>query len=131
MPALCKILSVSKTNVVRIHAKSLAKTGAHWGQRVHCDQPVHLSDICRQTALTTRGLSTLPNILRKNCKELYMSKERPGPVVGGMQFSVSALGLLHQARNATTTTQQDSQETSGEGSENKKEKSKDKWYSGR
>ena len=123
-----KILGVFSKTGAKTFAKPLAKTGAHWGQQVHCDQPVNLSDIYRQTALTARGISTLPNILRQKCKKF--SKERPGPVVGGLPVNVSALGLLHQTRNSATATQQDAQETSGEGSENKKEKSKDRWYSG-
>ena len=128
MAFLYKTLGVSTKTGVKTYAKQLAKTGAHWGQQVHCDQPVHLSDIYRQTSLTLRGFSTLPNVLRK---QLSLSKERPGPMVGGMQFSVGGLGLLHQARNSTTTTQQNAQERSGEGSEKKKETFKDKWFSGR
>ena len=89
-------------------------------------QPVQLIAVYKQSALTPRSFSTLPNILRKKCKKFNLHRDKSSPVA--MPVSLSALGLVHQVRLATTTTQE-TEMTSGGKTENKKEE-KDKWYSG-
>ena len=114
MASLHRILSLSS------HLCLQSRLYHTWGQTVQ------LIAVYKHLTLTPRSFSTFPNILRKKCKKFNLCRDKSSPVA--MPISLSALGLVHQARLVTTTAQE-MEMTSGGQTENKKEE-KDKWYSG-